>query len=205
MSVDCLEPSGAALLRPRIQIAISHPNPLRQFAFRAQTCAKSVDAGRVSPRGEGGQITGGRGLIGVEGPQHISLTPSPSRRLVRMVVCSDLYTPYLTCTFALEWARSGKVSTHDQTVVDQTCCGGWWSDIVVDCRGRGRVRRSRSGSGRRHNLHLQPGPGSIERARPDNCRAFQLLAGGAVRFASVPRRVAQSTEANGPRVSERSR
>ena len=51
MSVDCLEPSGAALLRPRIQIAISHPNPLRQFAFPAQTCAKSVDAGRVSPRG----------------------------------------------------------------------------------------------------------------------------------------------------------
>jgi hypothetical protein len=44
-------------------------NPLRQFAFRAQTRAKSVDAGRGSPRGGGVQITGGRGLIGVEGPQ----------------------------------------------------------------------------------------------------------------------------------------
>ena len=40
--------------------------------------------------------------------------------------------------------------------------------------------------------------GGNERARPDNCCGCRLLAGDSVRFASVPRRIAQSTEANGP-------
>jgi hypothetical protein len=106
--------------------------------------------------------------------------------------------PSLTCMFALESAQSGKESTRDQTVVDQTGRGGWWSDIVVDRRGGVASADPDLGPAVNTTCTYDQFVAPLNAQDPTIAAVFNSSPGAACRFAAVPSGVADATKAMGP-------
>src|ERR1700682_69724 len=91
-----------------------------------------------------------------------------------------------------------KVYENGEAVIDETGCRVWWSGVVVDHWGRGRVRTTRSGPDHQHNVQLFAGRGGAERAIARTCQPYLRGPDGAVHAAQIPRLAGGSAPADCP-------